>query len=227
MTTKNLSLAIISIFILTLSSKSFSFDSYYDPMNSNYNEARSEQLKAQVAQDFLEQDRRMQSGAQPIRSHNHITHKRKQKQYINDENYYSDDSPSKVSTSEKVIIIDPVNHRWSAYSPTGKLIRSGLATAGARWCEDIGRPCKTKAGVFRIYSLGNEDCVSSKYPIEEGGGAPMPYCMYFNGSQGLHGSNNVIAGNISHGCVRLRTYDAEWLRYHFVTVGTKVIIKPY
>lgn len=143
---------------------------------------------------------------------------------------YSDTSylPETIKPSgEKVVIVDPHVHAWGAYSANGKLLRSGLATAGSNWCSDIGRSCRTKTGTFRIYSLGNSDCVSSKYPIEEGGGAPMPYCMYFNGSQGLHGSNGVVAGNISHGCVRLRVNDAEWLRYQFVSIGTKVIVLPY
>lgn len=140
---------------------------------------------------------------------------------------YSDLPNTITSPGEKVVIVDPRVHAWGAYSANGKLLRSGLATAGASWCSDIGRPCRTKTGTFRIYSLGDSDCTSSKYPINEGGGAPMPYCMYFNGSQGLHGSNNVVAGNVSHGCVRMRESDAEWLRYNFVNVGTKVIVKSY
>lgn len=130
-----------------------------------------------------------------------------------------------ISTREKVIIIDPVEHSWGAYSG-GKLLRSGLATAGSHWCSDLGRPCRTRSGTFRIYSLGDSSCVSSKFPLGEGG-APMPYCMYFNGAQALHGSYEVVAGNISHGCVRLHVDDARWIRFHFATIGTKVIVRPY
>jgi hypothetical protein len=133
----------------------------------------------------------------------------------------------KIPPGEKKIVVDPVNHTWHAYAANGKLVRSGIATAGGRWCSDIGRSCKTKSGTFRINSLGSASCVSSKYPIERGGGAPMPYCMFFNGSQGLHGSYNVVRGNVSHGCVRLKVSDAKWLRFNFVTMGTKVIVKPY
>lgn len=127
---------------------------------------------------------------------------------------------------EKVIIVDPKIHLWGAYSATGILMRQGLASAGAKWCKDLDRPCRTTSGIFRIQSLGAADCISTRYPLGEGG-APMPYCMYFNGNQGLHGSNQVAAANISHGCVRLRVEDAEWLRYHFARRGTKVIIKNY
>lgn len=155
-----------------------------------------------------------------------VPHKKRKSVASNSESY-DYDLPHKIQTTEKVIIVDPNVHAWGAYSADGNLIRAGRATAGANWCPDIGRGCKTKSGVFHVYSLGSSDCISSKYPISEGGGAPMPYCMYFNGSQGLHGSNEVVEGNISHGCVRLRVSDAAWLRYNFVGIGTKVIVKPY
>lgn len=138
------------------------------------------------------------------------------------------------SPGEKVIIVDPKRHSWGAYTPSGELLRTGMATAGNTWCRDIGRPCKTSIGSFRIYSLGSRGCKSSKFPRPRGG-APMPYCMFFNGGMALHGSNQVVAANVSHGCVRLETPDAEWIRYNFAERpsksnnyrGTKVIIKPY
>ena len=142
------------------------------------------------------------------------------------DNTYALRLPNNISTSEKVIIVDPKTHVFGAYGADGKLIRAGLASAGANWCEDIKRPCRTKEGSYRVYFLGSVDCVSSLYPIPHGG-APMPYCMFFNGYQALHGSPHVTEGNISHGCVRLREEDAEWLRFNFVEVGTKIIIMPY
>lgn len=135
---------------------------------------------------------------------------------------------------EKVIIVNPNIHQWGAYSANGTLLRSGTATAGGKYCPDIHRGCRTKAGTFRIYTLGSAGCRSSKYPLPRGG-APMPYCMFFNGNQGLHGSYNVVKGNVSHGCVRLHVEDARWLRFNFVEGpkasnnyrGTKVVILPY
>jgi hypothetical protein len=135
---------------------------------------------------------------------------------------------------EKLILVDPNAHAWGAYNTQGKLIRWGIATAGGDWCSDINRPCHTKVGSFRIYSLGDSHCASSKFPIP-GGGAPMPYCMYFNGDQAIHGSNAVEFDNKSHGCVRVHVSDAEWLRYNFVEKpnaalqyhGTLVVIRPY
>lgn len=140
---------------------------------------------------------------------------------------YASRMPSTIKApGEKVIIVDPRVHAWGAYNAQGELIRGGLATAGGNWCPDIKRSCRTRSGSFRIQSLGAASCKSSIYPLPRGG-APMPYCMFFNGHQGLHGSYNVVDGNASHGCVRLRVSDAEWIRFHFAGMGTKVIVKPY
>jgi len=136
---------------------------------------------------------------------------------------------------EKLIIFSPQKLAWGAYNSAGKLIRWGPASGGADWCEDIGESCQTASGNYRIYSLGSSECVSTKFPLPEGG-APMPYCMYFNEGQAFHGSPNGLAGyNASHSCVRMYVNDAEWMRYYFVEApsaynnyrGTKVIIEDY
>jgi len=131
---------------------------------------------------------------------------------------------------EKVIVVDPREHVWGAYAANGRLIRWGIATAGSHECSDTNESCRTKAGQFRIYSLGSSSCSSNKY-----NNASMPYCMFFNGGRALHGSSDVQFQNISHGCIRVHIDDAKWLRYHFAAgpnrtnnyQGTKVIIKPY
>lgn len=138
---------------------------------------------------------------------------------------YTSRMSTTIASKGKVVVVDPSVHAWGAYKD-GQLVKSGLATAGASYCPDIHRPCRTKVGHFRVNSLGSASCKSSKYPLPRGG-APMPYCMFFNGNQGLHGSNEVVDGNVSHGCVRLHTADAEWLRFDFVNVGTPVIVKSY
>ncbi len=138
--------------------------------------------------------------------------------------------PKHIKGSEKTILIDPREHVWGAYNAEGKLIRWGIASAGSKRCADSKQSCHTRVGAFRIYSLGNSNCISHKY-----NGAPMPYCMFFHGSEALHGSYNVEFDNISHGCVRIHVDDAKWLRYHFVEGpslrnhyrGTRVIIRSY
>lgn len=140
---------------------------------------------------------------------------------------YTSRLPSNISTMEKVVVVNPRVHAWGAYE-NGSLVKAGQATAGSGWCPDIGRPCRTAVGHFRVNSLGSEECKSRIFPVPKGG-APMPYCMYFHGGQALHGvhEGEVVDGNISHGCVRMHIPDAEWLRFNFVKVGTKVIVEPY
>jgi lipoprotein-anchoring transpeptidase ErfK/SrfK len=127
---------------------------------------------------------------------------------------------------EKMVLVDPIEHAWGAYDANGVLLRSGLASAGADWCKDMGEECHTVTGSYRIRSLGSASCVSPSFPMPNGG-APMPYCMYFTEYQALHGSYEVVNGNISHGCVRMHVNDAKWLRFHFVQIGTLVVIESY
>jgi lipoprotein-anchoring transpeptidase ErfK/SrfK len=137
------------------------------------------------------------------------------------------------SSNEKIIIVHPADNVWGAYNGSGKLVRWGIATAGNHDCRDA-KSCKTATGSFRIYSLGNESCVSKKYP-EPNGGASMPYCMFFKSGQAIHGSSDIQFNNVSHGCVRVHEADAKWLRYHFVEGptannnyrGTLVLIQDY
>lgn len=135
--------------------------------------------------------------------------------------------PAQIAANgERVIIVNPRVHAWAAYEADGTKVHGGIASSGANYCRDIHRRCHTSVGSFRIFSLGGPGCKSTRYPLGRGG-APMPYCMYFNRNQGLHGSYELGDANLSHGCVRLNVGDAEWLRYNFARVGTKVIIKPY
>lgn len=126
----------------------------------------------------------------------------------------------------KLVLVNPNEHAWGAYNANGILVRSGIASTGADWCEDTERVCHTRTGTFRVRSLGSANCKSPSFPLPYGG-APMPYCMYFNETQALHGHASVDRVNRSHGCVRMSNSDARWLRYHFVELGTVVEIEPY
>jgi hypothetical protein len=136
--------------------------------------------------------------------------------------------PERVSYGEKVIVIDPRLYAWGAYDSKGNLVRGGIANAGANFCPDKGGSCRTSSGSFRIYSLGGVDCVSKTYPLPRGGSL-MPYCMFFHGGESLHGTPDpmLVDANTSHGCIHMRIPDAEWLRYNFAQVGTKVVVLPY
>ncbi len=144
---------------------------------------------------------------------------------------YSSRLPSTIDTNgQKTVLVDPNEHVWGAYDRDGQLVRAGAATAGGMVCPPDGdeATCQTGIGTFHITSLGDENCYSKKYPKPDGGGL-MPYCMFFNNGQALHGSPDsiVVEDNVSHGCVRMRIPDAEWMRYNFAQVGTKVVVMPY
>ncbi len=140
---------------------------------------------------------------------------------------YSSRLPQTIDSTERTIVVDPRVHAWGAYE-NGQLVKAGVASGGADYCHDIGRGCRTSVGTYRIQSLGGPDCVSRSFPVGIGG-APMPYCMFFSNGQALHGvpPHEVGEGNYSHGCVRLQVADAEWLRYDFANVGTRVVVTSY
>ena len=104
-----------------------------------------------------------------------------------DSSSYASRLPQQVSPGEKLVLVDPTSHAWGAYGRDGKLVRGGIATAGGNWCPDIGRPCRTSIGTFRVQAMGDGDCVSKIYPRPHGGGL-MPYCMYFHNGMAMHGS---------------------------------------
>ncbi len=130
------------------------------------------------------------------------------------------------SSGEKRFIFDPQRLAWGAYDESGELIRFGRASGGNKWCADVGRPCYTSVGEFKIYRKGSASCKSSKYPLPNGG-APIPHCMFFKGGMAIHGSNNVPDHNASHGCIRVLKEDAAWLHSDFLDIGTEVHVKPY
>ena len=133
---------------------------------------------------------------------------------------------TRPATGNTIVIVDPNNHAWGAYDASGFLVAQGAASTGRDYCPDLGTACKTPSGTFTVYRKQGADCKSTKFPIPEGG-APMPYCMFFNGGYALHGSDYVPNYNASHGCVRLHPEDAAWLSQNFVTVGTNVKVLPY
>ena len=131
------------------------------------------------------------------------------------------------ATGRKVFIYDPKATAWAAYDAKGNRLKTGSASGGKDFCEDVGHACHTVTGTFSILSKGNEDCTSNLYPIETHGGAKMPYCMHFHGGYSIHAAYEVPDYNASHGCVRVLPSAAKWLNQDFADIGTTVIIKPY
>lgn len=131
-----------------------------------------------------------------------------------------------LSVTRKTIVISIDQQAFAAYDSAGNLVRWGPVSTAIGWCEDINRTCTTPRGTFFVYAAGNAYCKSSIYPVPNGG-APMPYCMYFNGGYALH-AGELPGYNASHGCVRMMLADAEWLNLNFVDIGkngTKVIVR--
>lgn len=123
-------------------------------------------------------------------------------------------------------VFSPRTLKWKAINDRGKVVRTGRGSGGRNYCPDIKRSCRTPSGTYHIISKRGAGCKSSRYPKGRGG-APMPYCMFFNKHYAIHGSPDVPNYNASHGCVRVKTHDARWLHRNFIRIGTKVIIKSY
>jgi hypothetical protein len=129
-------------------------------------------------------------------------------------------------TGERVFAFSPRLKMWAAYDSQGRRVAYGKANGGSDYCPDLNRPCHTPTGTFRIYKKGSSDCKSSRFPLPMGG-APMPYCMHFQGGNAIHGSQYVSTVNSSHGCIRVTTPAAQWLSSRFAQNGTKVMVLSY
>lgn len=131
------------------------------------------------------------------------------------------------SPGEKVIFVSLSKLAWAAYDSDGTLQKWGPISSAKGYCPDIGRRCHTTTGKFAVYHKGGAHCASTRYPVGRGG-APMPYCMFFNGHFALHGSYEVPGYNASHGCVRMFVNDAKWLNEDFVgDERVTVVVKQF
>ena len=131
--------------------------------------------------------------------------------------------PHRDTNGKKLIIVDLAKQAFAAYDSNGTLAHWGPVSGGKGYCPDIGRNCNTITGNFKIFRKQGEECISSRFPVETNGGAPMPYCMHFKGGFALHGST-LPGYHDSHGCIRLFFDDAKWLNEHFAPIGTSVIV---
>lgn len=129
-------------------------------------------------------------------------------------------------TGNRVFVFDPKIARYAAYDEGGNLVTSGRASGGRNYCPDIKRGCRTPAGTYRIQEKRGAGCKSTRFPVGRGG-APMPYCMFFNKNYAVHGSYEVRDYNASHGCIRISPSEAKWLNQNFLKMGSTVIVKSY
>lgn len=140
---------------------------------------------------------------------------------------------SRIDTNgKKLILVSLPKLAWGAFDASGKLVNWGPVSGGKDYCSDIGKSCNTIRGVFAVFEKKGQYCKSESYPVDRGGGAPMPYCMFFHDGFALHGSKELPGYNASHGCVRMYKEDAKWLNEEFVDIpfykqdkGTEIIIQ--
>lgn len=131
------------------------------------------------------------------------------------------------ATGQKEFIFDPKAFAWAAYDAEGHRVMTGSASGGQDMCADVGKPCRTVTGTFRVYNKRGVNCKSGEYPVETEGGAKMPYCMYFFQGFTIHAGYDVPMANKSHGCVRVLPSAAKWLNEQFITIGTRVTVLSY
>jgi lipoprotein-anchoring transpeptidase ErfK/SrfK len=124
------------------------------------------------------------------------------------------DAPPVVSNGnggERWIDVDLTQQRLYAYEGDS-VVASFLVSTGT-W------QTPTVTGKFKIWiKIPSQDMTGPGYYLPD-----VPYVMYFYKDYGLHGTywHNNFGTPMSHGCVNLRTPDAEWL-YSFASVGTVV-----
>jgi L,D-transpeptidase ErfK/SrfK len=126
-------------------------------------------------------------------------------------------------TNKRTIVVKLGLHAFGAYDEKGNLVHWGPISGGKGWCDDVGRECKTALGAHKIYRKQGANCISSAFPVETRGGAPMPFCMHYFQGFAIHGST-LPGFHASHGCVRLFNDDAKWLNKHFLKIGSKVMV---
>jgi lipoprotein-anchoring transpeptidase ErfK/SrfK len=136
-------------------------------------------------------------------------------------------SEVRKSELQNIFIFSPQEHTWAVYTKDGKRVGYGRATGGKDFCPDIKENCRTVEGKFQVFRKEDKGCTSKTFPIDEGGGAPMPYCMFFHKGYAIHGSKNVSDHNISHGCVRVSKKAAKWIHSNYIHEGSYVLVLPY
>lgn len=122
-----------------------------------------------------------------------------------------------VPCGKKVILINPRIHAWAAYGRNGNRVHSGVTLAGADCCHNLDQTCSSPPGTYRMIPQRG----AYQAYID---GVLMTACLCFSPS--LCASSRAVDdnNNLSHGCLRLPIQDVQWLRLHFLTNATPIII---
>ena len=68
-------------------------------------------------------------------------------------------------TSSKLVLVDLKKMAFAAYNPYGKQVYWGPISGGKGWCTDVGQPCHTVVGRFKMDRKKAADCISKKFPL--------------------------------------------------------------
>ena len=135
--------------------------------------------------------------------------------------FYPTNTPKPVPTSpppaggsgEHWIEVNLSQQRLYAYA--GNTLMNSFVVSTGTW------QTPTVTGYFNVYLKYVSTTMSGPgYYLTN-----VPYTMYFHGDYGIHGTywHNNFGTPMSHGCVNMRSNEAEWL-YYFSPVGTLVYI---
>lgn len=98
----------------------------------------------------------------------------------------------------------------------GELVKTFIVSTGVSQFPTV-------TGKFRIKTKLEETRMTGPgYDLPN-----VPWTMYFFESYAFHGTywHSNFGHPMSHGCVNMRTEDAEWL-YHWADIGTDILILP-
>jgi LysM repeat protein len=121
-------------------------------------------------------------------------------------------APGHGAAGEKWIDVNLSRQTLTAYEGTTAVFTAVVST-GTRWYPTV-------VGTFSVYVKYASTTMSGPgYYLTN-----VPYTMYFYRGYGIHGTywHNNFGTPMSHGCVNMRTPDAQWL-YNWAPVGTKVV----
>jgi lipoprotein-anchoring transpeptidase ErfK/SrfK len=128
-----------------------------------------------------------------------------------------------------VIVIRNVSHTLTLYNGMRFVRRLGVATGQPRYPTPNGRFSIVVMWKNPWWYPPNSDWAKGESPVPPGPGNPLgTRWMGLSASGvGIHGTPNPgsIGYSLSHGCIRMRIPDAEWLFEH-VRVGATVFIVP-
>lgn len=119
--------------------------------------------------------------------------------------------PENILEGERWIDVDLTNQRTYAYEGS-TLISTFIVSTGTQYHPTI-------TGQYHIYvKYRYSDMAGPGYYLPD-----VPFTMYFYQGYSFHGTywHDNFGVPMSHGCVNMRTADAEWL-YYWASIGTLV-----